>query len=134
LQAKQLVPLLEYESSDTAPKDVIFKQNPRAGMRVRPGSKVHIWVSMGPSHFIVPQLTGKAVDDAVKALATAGIGVGEIKKIYDPTLPPGQVVSQQPEAGREFADAPRVDLLIADKEQVDVGPMPDLAGQPLPAV
>jgi beta-lactam-binding protein with PASTA domain len=100
-------------------------------MHRRPGSTVHIWVSKGKARFVVPPLAGKDLDTATQELLDAGLLLGVIKKVYDPALPPGQVVSQQPQAGQEFLDAPAVDLLVADKEQTDIGPMPNLVGQPL---
>lgn len=118
-------------NNDQAAPGTVYQQNPKATMHRRRGSAIVIWVSQGKSRFVVPQLVGKSVDDASRELADQGFLLGVFKKVYDPSLPPGQVVSQLPLAGQEFITIPAVDLLIADNQQTDIGPMPNLIGQPL---
>ena len=133
IKKRQLIPVIEYGNSDTAVKDVIYEQNPHAPRSMRPGNKVTIWVSMGKARYVIPQLVGKNVDDAEKELIADGLVIGEIKKVYDPTLPPGQVVGQDPASGREFtATQPvAVKLTVADKAQPPNGQMANLIGQSL---
>lgn len=131
LESKQLKYEITNGNSDDVPPGCVYKQNPKATMHRRPGSTVTLWVSQGKSRYIVPPLLGKHVDAAAKELSESGFLLGALKKVYDPALPPGQVVSQQPQAGQEFLDAPAIDLLISDNQQTDIGPMPNLVGQPL---
>jgi serine/threonine-protein kinase len=134
IKAAGLVPVVLYRNSESTEKDLVFEQNPKFPRYMRRGAKVVISVSMGKARFTVPVLTGKNVDDAEKELIAAGLMIGEIKKVYDPTLPPGQVVSQDPEAGRQFTSPPDVKLLLADKAQTENGIMPNVIGQDLQSV
>jgi len=118
-------------NNDESKPGTVFKQNPKPKMHRKPGSTVNIWVSQGKARYVVPALTGKHVDAASQELIAAGFKLGVLKKVYDPSLPPGQVVSQQPLAGQEYLSPPAIDLLLSDNAQTDIGPMPNLAGQPL---
>jgi beta-lactam-binding protein with PASTA domain len=122
---------VEYGNNDQVAANSVYKQNPKATMHRRPGSAVTIFVSKGKGRYVVPELAGKNVDDAVRLLSESGFLLGVLKKVYNPDLPPGQIVSQQPQPGQEFLEAPAVDLLISDNQQTDIGPMPNLVGQPL---
>jgi serine/threonine-protein kinase len=131
LESKGLKAEIKTGVNDQIASGLVYQQNPKATMHRRPGSSVVIWVSQGKSRYVVPQLIGKNVDQASRELIEHGFILGVFKKVYDTSVSPGQVVSQQPVAGQEFISVPTVDLLIADNQQVDVGPMPNLTGQTL---
>jgi beta-lactam-binding protein with PASTA domain len=129
-----LVPEVIYRSSQDTPKGAVDRQNPEAPRNVHKGTKISLFVSTGKGRFIIPPLSGKAVDAATSELIADGLLVGDIKKVYDPGQASGTVVNQDPEPGREFATPPEVSLLVTDKEQVPNGQMPNVEGQDLASV
>jgi serine/threonine-protein kinase len=68
--------------------------------------------SLGPPPVPVPDLTGMTLDKATAALQAQGLARGDVKQVYDDTIPDGSVVRQAPADGR----APRgsaVDLWVS---------------------
>jgi beta-lactam-binding protein with PASTA domain len=66
--------------------------------------------STGPT--TVPDVANVQTGEALTALITAGLRIGKL--MYDPAArPPGLVVGQSPEAGKEVPPGTRVDLRIS---------------------
>lgn len=108
----------------------IFKQNPRAGAKVKQGKRVNIWLSLGPSNFIVPNLIGMQYLDAATTLADSGLILGKARKIYTTNFDPGEVLNQQPIPGRELTSQTVVDFWVADNKPVKCV-VPSLVGKSL---
>jgi hypothetical protein len=61
----------------------------------------------------VPDILGMAQPDAESAMAAAGLVVGTITYIYDHLVPAGNVLGQNPAAGRPAAANSGVDLVVS---------------------
>jgi len=120
--------------SDEQPAGMVFQQNPQAGARTKQGHKVSLWVSLGPSIYIVPNLVGEHVDQVPEQLAEARLKLGNIIKIYSTAVDPGKVVNQEPKAGREYTSAISVSVVVADRHNLPKVRMPELVGQRLGTV
>ncbi|HOH49649.1 MAG TPA: PASTA domain-containing protein, partial [Candidatus Hydrogenedentes bacterium] len=70
------------------------------------------------SSVTVPDVVGLAQADAEAAVTGAGLSLGSITESYSETVPAGQVMSQNPEAGASVAAGTAVDL------EVSKGPVP----------
>lgn len=107
------------------PKGIVVAQTPRAGKSVPQGTAVALVVSNGPPGVAMPDVTGLAAADAVRALQARGL---------KPTLqqvassqPPGTVIAQTPAAGKRAKRGTPVTLQVA-KGQTAVA-VPDVTGQ-----
>lgn len=100
------------------------------------GAAVAIWAILGQStnplysrraDVTVPQLTGLTRQQAESSLADAGLEL-VWEEVYDPSVDPGLVCAQQPDAGRTVKQGQRLTVCVS------LGPqwitVPDLKGQP----
>ncbi|MDX6250515.1 MAG: eukaryotic-like serine/threonine-protein kinase [Kribbellaceae bacterium] len=88
--------------SETVPAGRVITFTPKFDTSLKPGAAVNLWVSLGKRPITVPDLTGKPVKDATRALRKAGFVVDRTDQ-YDETVPEGKVVSQTPNNGTLFA-------------------------------
>src|SRR5262249_38385444 len=106
---------------------IVFDQNPDAGTRVAKHSEVLISVSLGKPKVRVPDVRNRSVDDAVSALADAGLHANRVYIHSD--QPVGTVTAQDP------APNQRVDKGTTVRINVSQGPapvgVPSVVGQPL---
>jgi serine/threonine-protein kinase len=100
LQSHELVGAIEPVASDE-PIDGVIGSDPEAGTAVRIGSTVTVLVSVGAR---VPDVTGKELGDAEKALRASGFTVGETRTSKTQVGREGVVAEQDPPGGT-FADA-----------------------------
>nr|WP_198676049.1 Stk1 family PASTA domain-containing Ser/Thr kinase [Kribbella monticola] len=87
--------------SDAFPTGRVILFSPKFDTSQKPGTAVDLWVSLGRKPIPVPNLTGKPVRDATKALRKAGFTVERTDQ-FDPTVPLGVVISQTPNSGTLF--------------------------------
>jgi eukaryotic-like serine/threonine-protein kinase len=114
---------------ETVAAGLIVAQEPRADDQVRRGTPVNLVVSLGPEPIDVPVVTGMSQDEAVQALADAGLRASIAPEtVYDGDVPAGAVAAQRPDSGRlNRGDA--VTLTISrGPRMVDV---PSFIGQPV---
>jgi len=100
----------QYDAS--SPKGTVLSVDPPVGTSLREGSAVTLVPSLGPPPVPVPDLTGMTLDKATAALEGQGLTRGDVKQIYDDTIPDGSVVRQSPATG----NAPKgsaVDLWVS---------------------
>lgn len=113
--------------SETVPNGVVISQAPEAGVILRGGETARFEVSRGPEKRPVPEVAGLTPQGAAFLLGQAGLTLGELVPVDDPTVPPGAVVSSSPASGTVVAKAATVDL------HVSAGPaavtVPQLIGQ-----
>jgi beta-lactam-binding protein with PASTA domain/predicted Ser/Thr protein kinase len=100
------------EASDTAPKDEVISQDPRAGDQVATDSTVTLTVSTGPEAVAVPDLRGKTLDEARSLLADLDLEVGKITKTDAPDVAEDEVISSDPPGGAQAAPGSKVDLEV----------------------
>jgi len=62
------------------------------------GSTVSYWVSKGVPQVTVPDLSGLTQSQAIAALNAAGLTLGGVGQDTSPTVPVGEVISQNPAA------------------------------------
>jgi len=104
------------------PAGVVMRQDPPAGTRVRPGTKVTLVVSQGLPKVQVPNVVGQRLSDAMRTLESVGL---KIK--WPPTeqgradnIPPdvlnrvcvGCVLSTDPPAGQEVTFGTEVKIAV----------------------
>lgn len=118
----------ETRPSLTAPRQYVLAQTPAAGTAVGSEVVVTLDVSAGQVRARVPEVVGMSRADAVAALRTANLEIGQVVERPGPEAR-GRVLSSQPEAGQQVPQGTPVELVVS------AGPsellMPDLVGREL---
>lgn len=120
------------EYNDAVTKGHVYEQDPEPGMLVKPGRTVRYYVSAGKARFVVPDLRGKAVEEATQLLRKAGLALGAVQRVYIRGAAAGKIVNQSPKLGEEFTSPISVDVVVADSRGLPRVTMPDLYGIALP--
>jgi serine/threonine-protein kinase len=103
---------------------------PAAGTELERGDAVTLTPSLGPPLVPVPDLTGKTVPAATRALERQRLGIEVVKRRYDDRIPKGAVVSQEP-LGDQVPEGSVVEVVVSlGHAPVDV---PDVRGAKLQA-
>ncbi|HEX6315247.1 MAG TPA: PASTA domain-containing protein [Gemmatimonadaceae bacterium] len=118
----------ETRPSATAPRRYVLAQTPAAGTAVGPEVVVTLDISAGQLRVTVPPVTGLSREDAVNALRTAELEIGQIVERPGPQAR-GTVLSTAPDAGQQVPQGTPVELVVS------TGPtqllMPDVVGREL---
>jgi eukaryotic-like serine/threonine-protein kinase len=111
-----------YSDKDTG---TVTGQNPKAGEKVKVGTRVQINVSRGVRPLTVPSVVGQPYEQAASALEGAGFKV--VRQNVDSDQPAGTVVDQNPGSGASAPAGTTVTLSVSKgpvEEQV-----PDVSSQ-----
>lgn len=94
----------------------IVGTEPAAGTVVGVPSVVRLLLSAGPPRVAVPALVGLSEEPATALLAQAGLRVGEVRRVYRPERPEGEVLSQDVAEGDSLQAGSAVALVVATGE------------------
>lgn len=112
------------------PEDVIVRQSPPAGLRVKTGERAHVVLSLGPQHVLIPDLRNASVRATRIQLLRDGLQLGETSSLYIAGSPGDTVILQNPPPGTLNVTSPHVDLLISLGQPPGGWVMPDVTGIP----
>jgi serine/threonine protein kinase len=101
------------ESSSEITEGNVIRTDPEAGVSVEQGSTVTVHVSSGVETVVVPKIEGMALEDATKALKSAGLELGTVIQKNDKGLAAGTVISASETAETEVAPDTVVNLVVA---------------------
>lgn len=107
------------------PAGRVAAQEPSAGLSVRRGRSVRLWVSAGPRAMLVPRLEGETQRTAQARLQQDGLELTGVTDIRSADYPADAVVAQDPAPG---ARTGRVALLVNRGERAGGFVMPDVIG------
>ena len=85
-------------NDDTVPRGFVISQNPVAGTKMGPDSKVDLVISAGPSLIVISDLSRKSPEDAIQILETLGFEY-EIIEEYSENVDVGLVSHTLPGQG-----------------------------------
>jgi probable HAF family extracellular repeat protein len=119
------------QTSTTVPAGTVISQMPAVCGFASPGSSVSIVVSSGPPEAIVPNVVGMTQAAAIAAMNAAGLNLGsEPITVSSPSVPVGNVVSQNPQAGTEVTAGTFFSLTIASAAPA-YNLTPNVVGDPI---
>jgi eukaryotic-like serine/threonine-protein kinase len=95
------------------PKDFVIEQTPIAGRQVKIGRKIHISLSSGAANAIVPNINGKATQEARQILRKLGFQNLKITRIASSTIAPNMVLFSTPAKDVEISTADTVKLVVS---------------------
>ena len=116
------------EAEDEAAKNTVLSQDPAPDTEVEPGSAVALTVSSGPTQVSVPDVRGQSEDDAVAAIASAGLVVADTQLRDHDDVAAGDAIRTEPEAGASVAPGTDVTLFVSRGPAPVV--VPDVVGLP----
>ncbi|HSP89064.1 MAG TPA: PASTA domain-containing protein [Ignavibacteriaceae bacterium] len=102
------------EIPSDSPRDMIFDQEFSEGTRLKKGSLVGIYISVGEGEgsVEVPDLVGKSLAEAERILIENSLTVGKINYQRSFSLLPNTVLDQYPSKGNKINPGDQVDLFI----------------------
>ena len=109
------------------PANVVVRQSPAAGEKMKISQDAHVVLSLGPQNVTIPSLAGESQRIARVQLLQSGLQLGEVTGITAPDLPEDSVIQQDPPAGAK-ATSPRVNLLVNLTQPKPAYIMPWLVG------
>ena len=112
---------IKYDYSTRHPKDVVIEQSIRENERLREGTEVSLVVSLGlvPEKFIMPNVIGKDLQEAQKAILKAGLSVGTITYQATDELLPDTVIEQSLKPNTETIQGQTIDLIVSELPPLD---------------
>ncbi|MDD3966287.1 MAG: PASTA domain-containing protein [Candidatus Neomarinimicrobiota bacterium] len=95
------------------PREVIFWQSVPAGETVRPGTHVHIKISLGLSSWTVPNITNISLQEAHKIINDAGLRIGTVTYRDRNDLLPNTVIYQSVPGASVLSVPQAIDLVVS---------------------
>jgi eukaryotic-like serine/threonine-protein kinase len=123
LRTAGFVAVVSTAKSD-AEKGKVIDQNPRPAVLVAPKTTVTITVSSGPGEVVVPNVNGFTVESAAVAIREAGLALGQVESVDNPSVAKGKVIETVPKADATVTAGTTV-LLKVSSGKVKV---PDVVG------
>jgi serine/threonine-protein kinase len=113
--------------STEVPVGSIVAEQPPPGTKLRKGTTVVLFPSLGPRPVEVPDVTGDTEEDAGKTLRDLGFVVS-VRRAFDDTVPADRVIRQSPDPRTRLQEGAKVTITVS-KGPPPVG-VPDVVGQP----
>lgn len=121
---------VEDRTYSPTPVDVVLRQTPPPGMKVKVGQSAHVIVSLGPQQATIPPLADVSLRTARIELLRNGLQAGEISSAYL-SGQSNMVLQQDPAPGTSNVTSPHVDMLVSLGSRPPAYVMPELIGQAL---
>jgi serine/threonine-protein kinase len=102
---------------------VVYDTAPKAGVEMRSGKAVVLYVSKGSEPVTVPDVVGKKRAEAQESLRAAGLVMGDTKEEYSEVYEKGEVISQSP-LGKTPAKKKSPVVLVVSKGPEPAAPEP----------
>lgn len=116
-----------YEENAEVEENKVISQSISAGEMVAQGTTITLVVSSGTNAIDVPDVTGKARDEAIAELEAAGFRV-TTDTGYDDSVEEGYVISQSPKGTEKAAKTSTVTLIVSIGPETKKTDVPDLRG------
>jgi len=101
------------EWNPLVPANVVIRQEPPAGRPVRMGRMIAVVPSRGPELVEVPVLVGLSLLEAQIALSANGFILGQQTTAHHETVPPEQVITQNPRPGFLTERGVPIDIVVS---------------------
>jgi eukaryotic-like serine/threonine-protein kinase len=111
------VGVTSFAHHDGVEKDHVIVQSPSPGIMATQGKQIDLLVSLGkrPTTFMMPDLTGHPLDDAVGLIEAADLAIGEITSLYRRNRRRHTIVLQTPLSGYPVSSEQFVQLAFNRK-------------------
>lgn len=113
---------------------MVVRQEPRGGSSIKKGNTVRLGISLGPARIVLPDVTGRTVQEAELTLRGIGLDLGVTATAALPGSVPSVIAAQMPSAGQPVPPTVRLGLLVAGPDSRTAWVMPDCSGRSLEEV
>jgi serine/threonine-protein kinase len=120
-----------FATSDQA-VDTVLQQDPPAGSVAQAGDTISLTVAKGADTAIVPDLLDKTESEALNLIFAAGLSIGTRTEDFDPSIPAGSVIDQDPRAGTVVTKGLAVNYVVSKGPEPTPTPTPTPAPTPTP--
>jgi eukaryotic-like serine/threonine-protein kinase len=120
LEAAGFKTAIRSQASDSVDAGLVLHSEPSGGASATNGSLVTLFVSSGPKQVKVPVLVGSQRGEAVERIRGRGLEPSISEE--ESSSPPGQVLSQSPNAGREVSVGSTVSIVVARAKKLNKVP------------
>lgn len=101
------------EYNENISRGVIYKMSPSSG-KVKRGSKLTVYYSLGPQYVNVPSVVGLLEEDARQTLTSSGLKVGNnVSEAYSNDYEAGIVISQSLDAGTQVKADSEINYVVS---------------------
>ncbi|KMO93776.1 Stk1 family PASTA domain-containing Ser/Thr kinase [Streptomyces roseus] len=114
--------------SDTFDRGTVMDSDPESGKRIRGNGAVALTVSRGPEVVVVPDVTGRPLEEAKAELVRSGLAPGMVTQAFSQDVAQGSVVSTNPPGGQKRSPDTAVALVVSKGRPVQVT---SVVGRPL---
>jgi eukaryotic-like serine/threonine-protein kinase len=118
--------------SDPTREGRVVAQEPVAGASIPTGAEVKLTVAVGLETVSIPDLRGKTEQEAFALLAAAGLQLGTRTEVFDPIIPTGSVVSQEPGPGIVVNQGTAISYAVSKGPEPSPSPSPSPTPTPTP--
>ncbi|MEZ5381393.1 MAG: PASTA domain-containing protein [Microthrixaceae bacterium] len=114
VEASGLVANVEFQANDLEefPPGSIFTQRPLEGTKLAAGSSVTLIASSGPSQFVVPDVSGQELGEAMQLVFAIGLVPKPVAE-YSDSVRIGEVLETRPRPGTEIAQNSEVEIAVS---------------------
>ncbi|MBD3286870.1 PASTA domain-containing protein [candidate division WOR-3 bacterium] len=98
---------------DTLEEDLVIGTEPSYGLTLERGSKVTLFVSLGPDMSFIPSVTNKKLATAKQIITDNGFKVGDVSYQVTTEYYQGVVMKQSPQKGDLAPRGSKIDLVVA---------------------
>jgi len=110
--------------SETVEAGQVISSDPGVGVKVRKSDPVKVVVSRGPERVAVPELAGRPLEDARRALTDGRLTAGTVTEEFSDTVAKGAVIRTDPAAGSRLTLNAPVSLVVSK----GMTPVPKVVG------
>ena len=96
------------------PAGSVIRQLPPAGILVREGKVVRVWVSQGKESVEVPDVTSMPLRNAEFTLRQANLEIGKTDTAYSVEVEKGNIISQNPAPLTLVVKGEKIDLVVSN--------------------
>ena len=122
--------IVERSPSDSFPKDVVMRQEPKAGTRVREGRQLSLVVSTGVQIFPLPDFRYESLREVNLDLSHYRLQLGKVRTVANDDIPANHVVAQDPPPLTSARVGTTVNLEVS-AGITSVGHLPSFIGMPI---
>ncbi len=105
---------LSYTFNSDIPKNHIISQFPFTGSEILRGDCADLLISKGKKlkEYIMSDLTGFSIDDAIFHIENANLVIGEIKSVASNHYPENTITAHEPGSGHRVTEGKRINIVI----------------------
>lgn len=119
--------VVDHQTSDRYPKDVVIMQRPNAGDQVRQGRQISFVISDGIVARLMPDLRYQSMREVQLDLSQAHLQLGKVTYVESDFIPEGHVVAQSPAPMVSVHEGDTITLTVSRGGRANIA-VPDFVG------